>query len=456
MVNVDGFGNLTLTNYDGLNRPVETDTLLTPSGQGNDSFLGVDQNGVRPPIPNGYLATNQAGDGIISSYSAYDADSQLLASRDDNGNATASIYDNENRTVVQRQGLYLPGTSFTIAGGDRGTFPQAATGIATDQTNPSGTDTTTAYDLDGSVQMVTNQGDKTGIRSTLTYTVDALGRTTSLAITSPGGSTFVGTPRQTWQYDGLSRTTQEVNYGGSDAGNQHALPNVTTTRFYDSLSRQIEEQQQIGTPPAPLSVVSWNFDLAASGSADGASALVYPDGRQLDSRYDSLDRLVARYDDGFAANPIGTEQYLGPVREAVRSYQLNAQGNGVRLTAIGRHNTPNVDAGYDGDQLFVRQAWESYTATTPLGQNTDQPVIGLGYQFADGSPAYDRNNNLLVAQKLHDAGNAEVYHYRSDNELTSFQRGTLDNTGHTIQTATSTPGLVQSQDWLATRSQADH
>lgn len=47
-------------------------------------------------IPSGDLDTTQAGDGLISSYSAYD-DSQLLAQRDDNGSTTAYIYDKSKR-----------------------------------------------------------------------------------------------------------------------------------------------------------------------------------------------------------------------------------------------------------------------------------------------------------------------------------------------------------------------
>ena len=42
-------------------------------------------------------------------------------------------------------------------------------------------------------------------------------------------------------------------------------------------------------------------------------------------------------------------------------------------------------------------------------------MVGFNYK-------YDSNNNVLVAEKLHDPGNSEVYTYQSDGQLASFER----------------------------------
>jgi RHS repeat-associated protein len=507
--NVNNFGNVAITIYDGLSRPVETDTVLTASGQGDGINAGANADGVivptngsgtsdgnssgntlsdgsktwtanqwvnqtayittgrgagqsrtissntatvltvspnwttvpdatstyailQVPVPDG----SQAGDGLITSYNAWDANSQLLAARDDNGNATAYIYDNQNRTITERKGLYIPGVTFTVTGGDSGAFTRPAIGASTDHTTPNGTDITTTYDRDSNVHTVLNEGDASGARSMLTYTVDALDRQINLGIVNPAGSGFAGTTNQTWQYDGLSRNTLASSNNGLDA-NMMPLPIVGTKRFYDSLSRPVEEQQQIGT--ATPTVVSWSYDVAAAGSADSPSTEIYPDSRQVNSRFDSLGRLATCFDNGFQTNAIGTVQYIGG-RVAVRSYQ-----NNIRQTYVGQQNGQNADVGYDANQRPVKQVWERFTTGQALGMGTR--VIGFGYQFGNGAPAYDRNNNLLVAEKLHDPGNSQVYAYRSDNELTGFQRGTLSIDKTSVQTPTATPGALQSQGW---------
>ena len=76
---------------------------------------------------------------------------------------------------------------------------------------------------------------------------------------------------------------------------------------------------------------------------------------------------------------------------------------------------------------------------TALGGGT--VVVGFNYK-------YDSDNNVLVAEKLHDPGNSEVYTYQSDGQLASFARGTLDSDTKTyIATPTTTTGILQSQNW---------
>jgi RHS repeat-associated protein len=427
---VNGFGNVTRTRYDGLGRKLETETMLTPSGQGDGGYVGATLEGVLEIPPAGYLDPTQSGDGLISTYYAWDGNNQMLALRDDNGNTTAYIYDNEGRTLVERKGLYVTGTTFTIAGGASGAFNVALRGGVTPSPMGPPTDTSYTYDKDGN--RITTV-DEAGNVFNCTY--DALMRKTDCAITTAAG--FVGTTRLMSQYDGLSRLTFTFDNNGVDT---MSAPNAVRDKFsYDSLSRNVEQSEQIGSIlTAPIEATSSSFDVNISSSVAQPSAMIYPDGRQVDSTYDDLDRLVSRSDHGFAS--IGTYQYIGQTRVAVLTYE-----NGTRLTYIGQVGGQNADIGYDGLRRVINMRWEAFTPTTPLGQGT--LIVGFGYQTAAGAPAYDRADNKLIEEKLHDPGDSEAYTYDSAYRVISFKRGTLNSAKTAIATATTTTGALQQQTW---------
>ena len=307
---VNGFGNVSLTSVDGMDRTVETDVLLTASGAGDGSFIGVDGNGVKQAIPPGYLDitvgihTGQGGgDGIDATYQAWDNNSELLAVRDDNGATTEYERDNQDRLLVERDGVEITTSGFyETDDGEPGSFDEALPtgGYVTPDTTTQ-TTLTDSYDGDS---LITSDTDLAG--NVFTNTFDALGRKKTVIVTVNPATAFADSTQQTWTFDGLSRQTSATN------GNPLVLPSiaVTTIDMYDSLSRNIEEHQQIGSVPA--AIVSYNFDVGASGSVDQPSALIYPDGRQLDSTYDNLDRLISHTDDG-QSSAIGTYQYIGPI-----------------------------------------------------------------------------------------------------------------------------------------------
>ncbi|MBI1927157.1 RHS repeat protein, partial [Candidatus Poribacteria bacterium] len=316
-VSVNDLGNVTRTRYDGLSRTLETEAILTASGVGDGTHIGATLEGVldTPPTPD----TSQSGDGLISVYYSYDDNSQLLALRDDDGNTTAYIYDNQNRTITERKGLFVGGTNFAITGGDSGAFNVSLRGgVPPVDTEPTGTDIAYAYDRDSNVSTLT---DEAGNVFACAY--DALNRKKSCAITRAAG--FIGTTGQTWEYDGFSRMTLcfDNNEGGT-------ADDVTCKYFYDSLSRKVEETQQIGALSAKAT--SSNFDIAQSGAVGQYSATIYPDGRRVDSTYDTLDRLLSHRDNGQGSN-IGAYTYIGKWRVLTLDYQ-----NGTRLTHLNGTN----------------------------------------------------------------------------------------------------------------------
>jgi len=154
---------------------------------------------------------------------------------------------------------------------------------------------------------------------------------------------------------------------------------------------------------------------------------------------------------GFSA--IGTFEYIGKWRVATMTYQ-----NDTRLTHIGQVAAQNADVGFDDLRRIVNHRWESFTGgdTTP---GNDTLIVGFGHQDNVPNPAYDRMNNKLIEEKLHDSDSSEVYLYDSVYRVTdpgasdyrgivgAFKRGTL-NAGKTdTTTVTTRPGQRQNDDW---------
>jgi len=440
-VTINSYGNVTRSTYDGLSRVLESDVRLTSSGQGDGTNIGATLEGVATTAPT--VDTAQSGDGLISVYYAYDDNSQLLAIRDDDGNTTAYIYDNQNRRKVERKGLAYTGTSFSITGGDSGSFNVSLRGGVTPvDTESSGTDVTLTYDADSNV---TTKVDEAGNQFDCSY--DALNRRKNCTITAASG--FIGTSGtncQTWKYDGLSRLTEA--FDGNDPST--SADDVLCTFFYDSLSRKVEETQKIGSLSAKAT--SFSFDLDCVCGAEGKpNHTIYPDGRDLHTFYDTLDRVLYRNDvsGGTSYSNIGTYEYIGKNRVATLTYQ-----NNIRLTHIGQVSGQNADTGFDGNRRIVNHRWESFT-TEALGAGT--LVMGFEHQDGNSTPAsmYDRANNKQIEFKTHDPANSEQYKYDSVYRLTStgsgsqgvdsraFERGTFTNANRTSMSG----GISAYNDW---------
>ncbi len=439
-VAVNDYGNVARSTFDGLSRLLESEVRLTASGQGDGTNIGATLEGVKTTAPT--VDTAQSGDGLISVYYAYDDNSQLLGIRDDDGNVTVYIYDNQGRRNVERKGLYGSGTTFTITNGDSGAFIVALRGGLTPvDTESSGTDITRTYDLEANL---TGLVDEAG--NTFAYTYDALNRRKACTITPSTG--FIGTTSQTWKYDGLSRLTEATDNNDPNTSSDDIVCQI----FHDSLSRLVEEIQKIGSLSAKA--ISFNYKLDCScgmPSTSQPSQCTYPDGRAVRSRYDNMDRLVYRNDANGSDNydPIATYEYIGKNRVATLTYQ-----NHIRLTHIGQISGQNADVGFDNLRRIVNHRWESFT-TEALGAGT----LVEGFEHQDGNsppiPMYDRANNKRIEYKTHDPSNGEQYKYDSAYRLTSvgsgsqgvdargFERGTFTN----VNRASMAGGVTFYQDW---------
>ncbi len=349
---VNAPGNVAKSTYDGAGRLLTTVQVLTSTGEGD---------GTLDPTPDDTNPFNP--DGLITTTTVWDDNSLPAMMLDDRGNQTSYTYDNLNRLVEV---------------------------MADDETV-----TQYSYDPMGNVTAMT---DANGSEFLNTY--DAAHRLIGVEVTTLATG-VVGTTEQSFEYDGLNRLTLAMD------NNDPANPDddVTTTRFYDSLSRLIEEGQQIGVG-AGVEVLTTDYGwLAANLMTD----LVYPDGRQIRYDYDPADRLVSVEDLDATRTEGATYDYFGLGRVHTRTYN-----NGVVSTMLDDAGT--TDIGFDGVKrvTLLRHI---------------EPAAGS--QHAAFEYRYDRANNPTSHRRLHHGdgtGNfmGEIYAYDSAHRLTSFEERFMD------------------------------
>lgn len=290
-------------------------------------------------------------DGKITIAYTYDKNSHLTAITDDNGNTTQYDYDDSNRL--------------------------------TQQTNADGTTKTFEYDKDSNLVKAT---DENGYVTEFTY--DALNRLTQKDVTRASG--VIGTTQQAFEYDGLSRLTKSLDNNNPN----DTADDATVAYAYDSLGRLLEEVQN---------------GKAVSSQWDGSNnrlALIYPNGRKIETSYDKLDRIDAIKDSGSAINIVDYD-YIGPGRVLERTYS-----NGMRMTFLDDKRTKNE--GYDKARRLVK-----------LRHLTEDNDLVAGFEHG-----YDRVGNKLYETRLHEFSGkknvGDVYTYDSVYRLTTFNRDVID------------------------------
>src|SRR5262245_15003844 len=160
------------------------------------------------------------------------------------------------------------------------------------------------------------------------------------------------------------------------------------------------------------------------------TSMTYPNGKVLTYNYstglnDSISRLSSLSD---SSGTLESYDYLGLARVVRRAHPQP----GVDLTYIKQGAQANGSAGdqYTGYDRFDRVKDQRWLKTSN-GTHTDR------FQYG-----YDRDANRTYRENLVDATFSELYAYDSLNQLSSFQRGTLNGTKDGI---TGTP--TRSQSW---------
>jgi hypothetical protein len=158
-------------------------------------------------------------------------------------------------------------------------------------------------------------------------------------------------------------------------------------------------------------------------------SMTYPNGRVVNYNYASgLDDRISRVTSiSDSSGTLEVYLYLGLDTIVERDHPQS----GVNLTDISQTG----QTGDAGDQYvgldrfgrFVDQNWYN----TSTGQSTDEVQYG-----------YDRDGNVVWRNEVTDAVFSELYQYDNLNQLTGYQRGTLNATKTGIA---GTP--TQSQSW---------
>ena len=332
----DPMGNLTVSVFDGQNRKLEEHRLLSVGGAGGDT-LEVDN----PTNP----------DGRVSFYQRWDQNSRVLSVTDDNGNVTRYEYDDLNRLVVER---FADGTTRR-----------------------------SVYDRDDNLIRTTDQN---GTVAHLTY--DGLNRLVAKrfdrasGVVSELGLDAEGVTEQRFEYDGLSRQTLATDNNDPTIETDDSIVRF----FYDSLSRVLVEEQQLGQQS--IRRVSSVYD-----GVGRRLSCTYPSGRILEMGHDALNRTVSIRNQ-LEDSSIVEYDYLGPSRVLERRY-----GNG---TVTRFHDGQGMVTGYDA-----------------LRRETQREAIdGRGHRFSAYRYLYDRVGNRRLEQDLV-SEQTDLYQYDADYRLTS-------------------------------------
>ena len=452
------------------------------------------------------------GDGIIRVGTTYDKNSLTSAMLDDQGNVTAYLYDNLNRQTTETKGLTVntsPLNKDKILGSREVVTPTVVTindpavisaakidtqlasvkaridalaslfpALADRVDDNPPTTIVSGYDPEGNVLILEDENDNEtfskfdAINRRICARVFRAGRSDShmdepcrfAPVNDPSNPTdpanppvVVGTTRQDFEHDGLSRMTRATdNNDPSEVSDDSVI-----TYAYDSISRIIEENQQIGSLSAKTISSAWRAESLRSG-------LTHPNGRQLFYTYDGLDRLNLISDDlaqgtssgGNAPNTFNdTSQTFTDDELAGDVIAIIAGTGGGQLRRIVSNTATELTVASDWDvvpdvssqyiigvladydyiginRLLVRNQPNNGTrmtfvdpsGATDVGYDGLRRVVQLRHIRSDNSLivgftyAYDRMNNKLTEEKLHDSTNSEVYTYDSAYRLVSFER----------------------------------
>lgn len=416
------------------------------------SIFGIKND---PPETESFIptpdVTQGGGDGLIRTGYTYDDNSLSSSLIDDQGNITLYLYDNLNRKITESTGLVTTSplnralilgqrdvvtpTAATIDNPgiiDRALlelqiadakiridaiaalFPPLADDVAATPPPPKPTTVAIGYTPDDNAVIIEDEND------TEVFTrYDAINRPIAVRVFRSEGSpatqaadshvgdplfapnpisdpadhspdpfpAVIGTTKQDFQYDGLSRLVYSSD--NNDPGD--TADDSTTTFAFDSLSRMVEETQQLG---------SITQIISSSYRAENLrSSLTYPNQRTVAYTYDDLDRLNTVTDVG-APLAIVDYDFIGTGRVLNRAYPQN----GTRLTYLD--DSGSSDLGYDGLRRPVQ--------LRDL-RNDNSLIVGFTH-------LYDRMNNKTTEDKLHSPENSEVYAYDAAYRLVNFQR----------------------------------
>ncbi|QJW98452.1 RHS repeat-associated core domain-containing protein [Frigoriglobus tundricola] len=247
-----------------------------------------------------------------------------------------------------------------------------------------------------------------------TYSYDVLGRQVSDAVTTLGSGVDGGVRLITTAYDGQGNaylvTSDNATSGGSVV-NQ-------VERVYNGLGQLITEYQAqsgtVNTSSTP-SVQYAYAEMPSGADQSRLTSITYPDGYVLTYNYSTgLNSTISRLSSlSDTTGTLEAYKYLGLDTVVERDHpQTNVNQTLISQTG-GTGDAGDKYVGLDRFGRVVDDLWVNTSTST----TTDE------FQYG-----YDADNNVLWRQNTVNTAFGELYTYTAENQLASFQRGTLNST----------------------------
>jgi RHS repeat-associated protein len=251
--------------------------------------------------------------------------------------------------------------------------------------------------------------DRNGNEHTLRY--DVVGRPVSDAVTKLGTGVDSAVQRIETAYDGQGNAHLITSFNAASGG---AVVNQVK-RDFDGLGQLTSEwQEHDGAVTGSSLRVQYGNSFAPSGTTNHSrpTSVTYPNGRQVTLAYSGLDETISRLSaltEG--ATTLEGYAYLGLGTVVERKHPVP----GLDLTYIRQVPEPNGEAGdpYRGLDRFGRVADHRW-------RDTSDGTYRDWYEYD-----YDRNSNRIARTNVIDSAFDETYGYDGLDQLTSFQRGSL-------------------------------
>jgi RHS repeat-associated protein len=382
-----------VTSY-GYNTAGEVESVTDPRGLVNKTYFDLAERTTKT-IENYVDGTVSDADDKTVEYT-YDANGQQATLRAD---LTGGGYQ-ETKWVY---GITSPIVSNDVL--EEMQYPDPSTGAASSSQKDSYT-----YNQLGHVLTKT---DRNG--TVHTYSYDILGRPVADAVTTLGSGVDGAVRRIETAYDGQGNAYLVTSYDAASGGN---VVNQVQREF-NGLGQLTTEWQAtsgaVNTSTSPK--VQYAYSFAPSGSTNHSrlTSITYPNGRVITYNYatglsDTISRLLSITD---GATTLESYSYLGLGTVVTRAHPQP----GVDLTYVKLTGESDGAAG------------DKYTGLDAFGRVIDQRWTTSGGTAADRRQyGYDRDSNRLYADNKVSTSNSELYAYDGLNQLTSFQRGTLNGT----------------------------
>ncbi len=260
-----------------------------------------------------------------------------------------------------------------------------------------------------------------------------LGRLTVDAVTTLGTNVDGSVRRIEYGYDSQGNQYLITSYNAASGG---SIVNQVQ-QVYNGLGQMIGEYQShsgaVNTSTTPEVQYAYK-ELSGGANNSRLLSITYPSGYVVDYNYGtsgSLNDTIGRLDSlSDSTGTLESYQYLGVDSVVERDHPQSS----VNLTYIEQ----------SGDSYAITDGGDEYTGLDRFGRVIDQNWVnaGTGVSVDRIQYGYDADGNVLYKKNLVDAVFSELYSYDSLNQLSSFERGTLNST-HTGLVGSAT----ESQSW---------